>query len=427
MIKKIYDAFLKSSGISTDTRKIKPDNLFFALKGPNFNANQLALEAVDSGAKMAIIDDKEYEIQGRTFLVDNVLSTLQDLARHHRQQLKIPILGITGSNGKTTTKELIKDVLQQKHKTLATQGNLNNHIGVPLTILSIDETIEIAIVEMGANRLGEIALLSSIALPTHGIITNIGKAHIGLFGGIEGVIRGKSELYDYLIKHDGVVFINENQPALKNMAKRFRSPLLYPNAGNYYHCELIEANPFVKVRTEHGDIIETHLIGRYNFDNIAAALCIGKYFEVSPEKARQAIGNYMPENNRSQIIKKSGKTIILDAYNANPSSMTAAIENLIQMRAEKKAVILADMFELGDEAPEEHRKIGELVNEAHFDLNILCGENMFFAREVCKDARYFKTRQEVAEFLKSNPLEKGYTVLIKGSRGMALEEILEYI
>ena len=362
----------------------------------------------------------------RTILVEDALAALQGLARHHRKQLKIPVLGITGSNGKTTTKELMREVLGQKYNVLATRGNLNNHIGVPLTVLSIDEKIEIAIVEMGANHIGNIAELCSIALPTHGIITNIGKAHIGLFGGYEGVVRAKSELYDFLIKNDGTVFINENQPELKNMARRFKSPYLYPNPGNYYHCELLKAHPYVVLKTENDETVQTNLLGKYNFDNIATALCVGKYFGVSPEKANQAVAGYVPENNRSQIIKKPGNTVILDAYNANPSSMALAIENLIDMPAGKKATVLGDMFELGDASPEEHRKIGELVQSAGFDLNIFCGENMLSASEACPKAHYFKTKDALIDFLKKSK-PTGYTMLVKGSRGMALEEILEYI
>ncbi|MFN8889446.1 MAG: UDP-N-acetylmuramoyl-tripeptide--D-alanyl-D-alanine ligase, partial [Cyclobacteriaceae bacterium] len=316
----LYQFYLESRKVSTDTRQIEKDAIFFALKGPTFNANTFAEEALKKGASYVVVDEEKYATDPRIMVVKDTLLALQELARFHRKQLTIPVIGLTGSNGKTTSKELLNAVLRKKFKTFATKGNLNNHIGVPLTILSIDSSIELAIVEMGANHLGEISLLSSIALPTHGFITNIGKAHIGTFGGFENIIRGKSELYQHLILENGTVFINSQNPILSNMAKRFSNPVMYPAKGDYYACELVEANPFLVVKTEESAIIKTQMIGAYNFENIATALCIGKYFGVEAVKANEGIAEYVAGNMRSQVMTKGTNTIILDAYNANPSS-----------------------------------------------------------------------------------------------------------
>lgn len=426
MIQDLYKRFVSSTGISTDTRKIEPGNIFFALKGPNFNANKFAQKALSSDASLAVVDDEKYAASSNTILVRNVLHTLQELANYHRQQLKIPVLGITGSNGKTTTKELIKAVLSVKYKCQATQGNLNNHIGVPLTILSFDKDVEIAIVEMGANKLGDIRELCQIAEPTHGIITNIGKAHTEGFGDFEGVLRGKSELYHWLIQHKGSVFINSEDPILMNMSKRFENPILYPGSDDYFQSRLVEANPWVTIENEEKDIIRTHLIGRYNFQNIAASLCIGKYFGVEPGKASAAVSQYIPSNNRSQVLSIGTNTVILDAYNANPDSMRAAIENLSNMDGKNKVLILGDMFELGSLTEEEHRKIGELTASVSFDQVIFCGERMEYAFEANKRARYFKTRSELENYIESCVFEDSL-LLIKGSRGMALEVIAHKI
>ncbi len=426
MIENLYSEFLKSTGISTDTRSIKKGNIFFALKGPNFNANAFAKKALENGAMVAVIDDKAFSIPEKTILVEDVLTTLQQLARYHRDHFDIPVLAITGSNGKTTTKELAYAVLSEKYKVTGTRGNLNNHIGVPLTLLSIDKDTELAIIEMGANRPGEISLLCDIARPTHGLITNIGRAHTGLFGGFEGVIRAKSELYDYLLKHDGMVFINQRQEILMNMAGRFRHPILYPDRGGYYQCTFIAADPYVKLKTEEGRILRSHLIGAYNFDNIATALCLGKYFGVNPMKTQQAIESYVPQNNRSQIIKKDHITIMLDAYNANPSSMKAALEAFNALPGRKKAIILGDMFELGKESPAEHAQIGKLAGKYDFDKKIFVGKDMRFAAENTAESLYFEDKPSLIAFLKENSFN-AYTILIKGSRGMALEELVEYI
>lgn len=425
-IEKLYERFKESAKVSTDTRQIAPGSIFFALRGDKFNANEFASAALEKGASYAVIDDPKYEINDRCILVENTLETLQALARHHRSLLMIPVIGLTGSNGKTTSKELVNAVLGKKFKTYATKGNLNNHIGVPLTILSIDATYEMAVVEMGANHLGEIALLSSIANPTHGFITNIGKAHIGTFGGFENIIRGKSELYQHLITRNGTVFINSQNPILANMAKRFKNPYFYPAPGDYYHAELVDADPFIRFKTEDGDLVQTQLMGAYNFENIAVALCIGKFFGVDTKAANRAIAEYVPGNMRSQIVKKGSNTIILDAYNANPSSMEAAILNLAAMQASKKVVILGDMFELEEEAEKEHQRIGELLKENKFDRAYLCGQLMKSAKATFPDALYVENKELLIAALKANPTVDS-TILVKASRGIGLETIVEYL
>jgi len=425
-IKSLYQEYKKSSGVGIDTRNIQTDNIFFALKGDNFNGNRFAQQAVESGARFAVIDEPEFQIKGKTILVENVLSALQDLAKYHRNKLDIPVIGLTGSNGKTTTKELIKIVLSKKFQTFATAGNLNNHIGVPLSILAITDDFEMAIIEMGANHVGEISFLCGLVRPNYGLITNIGKAHIGEFGNYEAIIRAKSELYHFLIKNKGQVFINSSQEILMNMSKRFENPVFYPNEGDYYHCEYLGSSPFVKFKTESGSIAETQLIGRYNFDNIATALCLGKYFEVPENKALEAISEYFPSNNRSQVIKKGAKTIILDAYNANPSSMEAALFNLSQMKGEQKIVILGDMYELGKDSEQEHKNIGIQLNKYGFAKSLLCGTNMKQALKVYPAASHFEKREDLVEYLKLNKFENGL-ILVKGSRGMGLEKILDYL
>jgi len=422
----LYNTFLESRKVSTDTRHIEPGSLFFALKGPKFNANAFAEQALQKGAWYAVVDEAAYVKDDRYVLVDDGLTALQNLSRHHRRQLSIPVIGLTGSNGKTTSKELLNVVLSKKFKTFATKGNLNNHIGVPLSILSIDESIEMAVIEMGANHLGEIALLSSIASPTHGFITNIGKAHIGTFGGFDNIIRGKSELYQHLLLNSGSVFINSLNPILSNMAKRFVKPIFYSQQADYYHCELTEADPFVKIKAENGELIETKLTGAYNFENIAAALCIGKFFGVEATLANQAIAGYVPGNMRSQIVKKGGNTIILDAYNANPSSMEAALENLASMKASKKIAIIGDMFELEAAAETEHKAIGKLLAEKKFDGVYLCGALMKSAADKLPSAKHFVRKDDLLAELKANPINNA-TILVKASRGIGLESVVDYL
>jgi UDP-N-acetylmuramoyl-tripeptide--D-alanyl-D-alanine ligase len=425
-ISKLYECFLESGSVSTDTRQITPRSVFFALKGPRFNANAFAEEALTKGASYAVVDEEAFAKDERYLLVEDGLKALQDLAKHHRSQLTIPIVGLTGSNGKTTSKELVNAVLSKKFKTYATRGNLNNHIGVPLTVLSIDQSHEVAVVEMGANHVGEIAALCAIANPTHGFITNIGRAHIGTFGGFENIIRGKSELYQHLIVNGGTVFINSQNHILANMAKRFKSPIFYGAAGDYYSCSVISSDPFLKIKAENGDEVQSQLVGTYNFENIAAALCIGKYFGVPDSSANKAIEEYVPGNMRSQVMKKGSNTIILDAYNANPSSMEAAIENLAAMNAKRKVAILGDMYELEEETEREHRRIGELVSKKKIDEVYFCGALMSKASQTFPQGKFFSSKEALINFLKSNPINEA-VILVKASRGMALEGVVEVL
>lgn len=422
----LYEKFLTSSGVSTDTRSIAEGSIFFALKGERFNGNAFAQQALESGAAYAVIDEPEHQHNDRCLLVDDALATLQQLAHHHRMQLNIPVIGINGTNGKTTTKELLHTVLSQKYRTLATRGNLNNHIGVPLTLLQLTPETELAIIELGANHVGEIAALCQIAHPTHGLTTNIGKAHLEGFGGLEGAIRGESEQYDYLRKTGGTVFINSQDPLLSNMGKRFAEPYYYPSPGDYFSCALVSADPFVVYQVAGGDPVETQLVGGYNFDNIAAALCIGKYFEVPAEAADEAIRSYQPANQRSQVVRQGTNTIILDAYNANPDSMQAAIRNLKAMQAPRKVVILGDMYELGEDTEAEHRAVGEMLTLGTVGRLLLCGELMRAAHKACPRSDYFPDKASLEAHLRQHPIADS-TVLIKGSRGMAMETVVELL
>lgn len=426
----LYNLFLKSTGVSTDTRKIDPGNIFFALKGPNFNANEFAPKALEMGASVVVIDDPAYFIEDdeRYFLAEDALRMLQKLANHHRHQLNIPIIGLTGSNGKTTSKELLNAVLKQKFKTVATVGNLNNHIGVPLTLLSIRRDTEIAIVEMGANKQGDIQELCEIAEPTHGFITNIGKAHLEGMGGPEGVLKTKTELYQHLRANKGTVFINSQDPILANMIKRFENPVLYPAKGDFCEVRFRGADPFVKFSVEGSDQVHlTALIGAYNFGNIAAAITIGKFFGVPMDKAVEGIVSYRPSNMRSQLIEKRSNLIILDAYNANPSSMEVAIRTFGEMTGKKhKMIILGDMFELGDHAEAEHRRLGEIVSEYPIDKVCFTGSLIVSALEKAPKALYFPDPFSFRNWLEDSKLED-YLILIKGSRGMKLEGLVDFI
>lgn len=423
-INDLYQKFLTAGIVSTDSRNITEGCIFFALKGDRFDANAFADEALQKGAAFVVIDNPQYQRSDRHILVDDTLAALQELARYHRSQLNIPVVGLTGSNGKTTSKELLNTVLSAKYKTFATKGNLNNHIGVPLSILSIDRSYEIAVIEMGANHLGEIALLCSIAQPTHGFITNIGKAHIGTFGGFENIIRAKSELYDHLLRNNGTVFINSRDEILSNMAKRFREPIMYYQPGDYYTCSLVDANPFITFQAENGETVKTNLIGSYNFENIAAALCIGKFFQVDASAANAAVASYTPGNMRSQVVRKGNRTIILDAYNANPSSMRVAIENLARMSANRKVLILGDMFELEGEAEKEHQALGKLVQELSFSEVYLCGKLMKVAQLEIPSAKHFEKKEELMEVLRTNDFAEA-TILVKASRGIGLEAVVD--
>lgn len=427
-LEKLYELYLESSGICTDTRAIEENTLFFALQGPNFNANEFADKAIEQGVKAVVIDDADYtKDSDKYILVDDALKTLQLLATHHREQLTIPVIAITGSNGKTTTKELTHDVLAKKYKVIATEGNLNNHIGVPLSLLTIHKDHEIAIIEMGANHVGEIASYCKMAQPTHGLITNIGKAHIGEFGSFENIIRAKSELFDFLKKNNGIPFINTEDVVLKNMQKRFPNAVNFPNEGNNLQLQAEKGTAFLKYSTEGFNHIETQLVGQYNYINVAAALCIGKHFDVPMEKGIEATRAYIPENMRSQLIKTNNYTIILDAYNANPDSMELAIRSLSSIENTESVVILGDMLELGETSEIEHEKLGELTVDLGISKRYYCGKQIQAASKTDKFGRYFETKDKLIEHLKTKPLMKGSTILIKGSRKNALEEVIPFL
>lgn len=413
-IEELHKLYLAHGLVDTDTRKIRNNTIFFALKGENFNGNSFADEAIAKGASYAVIDEEEYATSDKVILVDDVLKTLQQLANYHRNYLKLPIVALTGSNGKTTTKELINAVLSTKYNTTATIGNLNNHIGVPLTLLSMKKDNEIGIVEMGANHQKEIAFLSEIANPDYGYITNFGSAHLEGFGSLEGVVKGKSELYDFLKKHNKKVFVNPNDEK-QNEITNGMDAICFSE-----EVEFISANPFIELSYKNQKI-ESNLIGKYNFTNIAAAITIGEYFNVSVEEIKRAIESYIPSNNRSQIIKTKSNKIILDAYNANPTSMKAAIESFEALNDQHKTIILGDMFELGEYSSEEHQNIVDLVESKNFDDVILVGENFYKAETSSKKIKSF---EDLSDYLKNNLLENS-TILVKGSRGMALERVVE--
>ncbi len=424
-IQELHSLYLECRGICTDTRKLQDNDLFFALKGDNFNGNSYAEQALKMGAKYAIIDEEKYFSGDKTILVQNVLETLQALASYHRDYLNIPIIALTGSNGKTTTKELINSVLSQKYKTTATVGNLNNHIGVPLTLLSMSKDTEIGIVEMGANHLKEIDFLCSLAKPNYGYITNFGKAHLEGFGSVEGVIKGKCEMYDYLIKNNKTIFINGQDPLQVEKTKDTTS-YVFGNSLNFdVNIDFIEAQPNVKVRFN-GLEIQSQLLGEYNFSNIAAAISIGHYFKVDNFNIKTAIENYIPTNNRSQVLIKGSNKIILDAYNANPTSMRAALLNFNNLKATFKIVILGDMFELGDDSKLEHQVISELAASQNFNQIILIGENFFKAAPKSSNTKQFKSFKDFKNGFYLSHIEN-FSILIKGSRGMALERILELL
>ncbi|WP_077406967.1 UDP-N-acetylmuramoyl-tripeptide--D-alanyl-D-alanine ligase [Cellulophaga omnivescoria] len=423
-IAQIHQLFLTYSTVCTDTRKITKDCIFFALKGDNFNGNKYAAEALEKGAAYAIIDEKKYATTHKFILVEDVLQTLQKLGNYHRKHCTAKVIGLTGSNGKTTTKELIKAVIQKKYKTVATVGNLNNHIGVPLTLLTIKEDTEIAIVEMGANHLKEIEFLSSLAEPDYGYITNFGKAHLEGFGSTEGVIQGKSELYSYLTTNQKHIFLNTDDPIQENKLGSYVKKIGFSaTKENYYNIVLLGADPFVKIKVE-DTTITSNLVGAYNFTNCCAAIIMGKYFNIELPLIKEAIEGYTPANNRSQILEKNGYKIILDAYNANPTSMAAALDNFNGIQATHKIVFLGDMFELGTTAATEHQYIADKACKMNFTSTFLIGEN--FAKVKTK-AEQLASFDHLKEYLKKHPLQPNSNLLIKGSRGMALERILDLL
>lgn len=425
-IKDIHKLFLQSNDIVIDTRKVNKNSFFIALKGDKYDANMFAKEALEKGAIYAIIDNPDYYIDHRTIIVQNSLVTLQELAKYHRNYLKLPIIALTGSNGKTTTKELIQAVLSKKYKTKATLGNLNNHIGVPLTILSFNSETEIGIVEMGANHQKEIQFLCEITNPDFGYITNFGKAHLEGFGGVEGVIKGKSEMYDYIRHNDKKVFVNIDDKIQEEKTKglnRITFSTEIDNANVF--IKNITANPLVNILFNNS-IIKSHLIGLYNANNINASITIGHYFGISDEDIKSSIESYIPDNNRSQLLSKNTNEIILDAYNANPSSMLVALENFIQLEKNNKVIIIGDMFELGNESIEEHESI---VNYLKKEDQITCyfiGKYFYLNKNSKNNHFFYKDFESFVSFLNENHFSNK-TILIKGSRGMALERVLEYI
>jgi UDP-N-acetylmuramoyl-tripeptide--D-alanyl-D-alanine ligase len=425
-ISQLYQYFTGCSALSTDTRSIKPNSMFFALKGDNFDANTFAAEALTRGATYVVIDNPEYKLNERTLLVNDSLMALQQLAQYHRRELGLPVIALTGSNGKTTTKELINAVLSKKYNTKATVGNLNNHIGVPLTLLSFTKDTEIGIVEMGANHQGEIAMLCNLAEPNFGYITNFGKAHLEGFGGYEGVIKGKSEMYDYLNSHTKTAFVNLDD---KIQQEKTESLPRFTFATDSYdgdvRIENIEADPLVRVIYNNLSI-QSNLLGVYNASNISAAISIGNYFNVEDNLIKEAIEGYVPSNNRSQLTAKNGRKIILDAYNANPSSMVAAITNFLQLNEEPKIAVLGDMFELGHESVEEHKKMVDFLSDQKNISVYFIGKD-FYANKIESNHLVFFETFDDFKFDTSFSNDKKGILLIKGSRGMALERVLDII
>lgn len=433
-VNELYELFQQSGSVSTDSRKIVPGSIFFALRGDRFDGNRFAATAIQEGAVYAVVDDPSVAVPGQPFiLVEDALISLQHLARHHRRQFHIPVIGITGSNGKTTTKELVSSVLASHYVTHFTQGNLNNHIGVCLTLLAMGEDTEVAVVEMGANAQGEIATLCRIAEPTHGLVTNIGKAHLEGFGGVEGVKKGKSELYRYLAERKGTAFVNQEESFLADLSSKVTKRIFYglsdtPSQENRpIEIKLLAEQPFLKVAflDEAGQLVEiqSRLIGRYNLGNLMTAIALGRYFKAPSLKIKAAIEGYVPQMNRSQIIPWNSNTIILDAYNANPSSMEAALRNFAAMGEGRKVAILGAMFELGEEAPAEHARIGALAEEMAFDQTLLVGKE-FEVFALSRKIPFYPDVQALRSWFQAQTWEDTH-FLIKGSRGMQLEKLLD--
>ena len=420
----LYAIFLQHPSVQTDTRKLLPGDLFFALKGPNFNGNKFAQEALNAGAAFVVIDEAAGFKDIRLISTGDALQTLQQLAKYHRQQFTIPFIAITGSNGKTTTKELIHEVLSSTYKTYTTKGNLNNHIGIPLTILSVQKDAELAVIEMGANHQKEIESYCAYTLPTHGIITNCGKAHLEGFGGMEGVKKGKGELYNYLRATDGVAFIMTDYTYLKEMSKGISKIKTYGTQDAEITGIAATTNQFLDVQMTNGTDqknITTHLVGAYNLPNVLVAVAVGKYFKVPEQKIKNALEQYTPCNSRSQMIEKNGNKIILDAYNANPSSMKAAIENFAGMGGQNKILLLGGMMEMGDESLAEHTALIDLIANYTWKNVVLVGGDF---NKIPHPYLYFNNSTKAKEWLQLQPLDNAM-VLIKGSRSMQMEKVLE--
>ena len=424
-IENIHKKFTETTGPCTDTRNIFLESMFFALKGGNFNGNKFALKAIEDGCKYAIVDEKKYAIDERFILVNDVLEALQDLANYHRKQFAIPVIAITGSNGKTTTKELIGAVLETTYKTLYTKGNLNNHIGVPLTLLELNKSHEVAIIEMGANKPGDIKELAEISEPNYGIITNIGTAHIEGFGSLEGVIKTKKELYDFIRKVEGKIFINHEDKLLNDIVPNSVSHITYgEQEQSYIYGELTQLTPFVHLQwrtTKYvSPIIETKMVGKYNFTNFLAAIAVGLYLDVDNNEINTALMGYNPSNNRSQVTVTNNNTIIVDCYNANPSSMFSALESFKEIENGNKVAILGDMLELGNISQIEHQKTVDYLNK-HALTAYLVGPEF---KKTNTNSAIFSTTEELISYLNSHSISDSL-ILLKGSRGIQLEKVLE--
>ena len=421
-VKDFYFSYFQAGNISIDSRKIEKGTIFFAFSGENFDAATKAGDAIQNGAAAVIVEKKEYEnIDKKIFYVPSTLDFLQKLALFHRRQLQIPIIGLTGSNGKTTTKELISSVLARKYKTQYTFGNLNNHIGVPLTLLSITKEHEIAVIEMGANHQKEIELLCSLAEPNIGYITNFGKAHLEGFGSFEGVIKGKSELYDYLKQNNQTILVNEADEIQREKTKNYQKKITFGADDSQYYFEKFVENNLVGIIYK-GQKIKSNLTGDYNFTNICAAVSLGLHFDIDFEEIKSAIENYKPTNMRSQVVEKNGKILVLDTYNANPSSMALSLNNFSQFTG-SKTIIIGDMLELGEESVTEHQKIWEQAKSLNLDEIITVGS---IFKQVNPSEKSFKNTDELVEYLKQNPI-KNKNILLKGSRGIALEKAIEFL
>lgn len=422
----LYDLFIHNPQITTDSRNCPKGSIFFALKGDKFDGNQYAGKALASGCVYAVIDNPDYYIGERTILVDNVLKTLQQLAHHHRKVLGLPIIGISGTNGKTTTKELLAAVLSTKFNLLYTEGNFNNHIGVPLTLLRLTHDHEMAVIEMGASHPGDIKELVDIVHPNYGIITNVGRAHLEGFGSFEGVIRTKGELYDYIRRSKGKIFIKKENEYLQSIAKGIEQ-ITYGNGDDAFASgQVVSCDPFLVFNwKQQGKLhtVETHMIGSYNLDNVLAAVAVGRFFKIPAERISRAIAAYEPTNNRSQFKKTDNNELIIDAYNANPSSMKVALDNFITMPVQPKAIILGDMRELGPTSNELHAEVVEQIKKGQFDKVFLCGEHF---SKVGKEFSPFATTEAMTEELRRQPL-KGYHILIKGSHSMGLEKLVDIL
>jgi UDP-N-acetylmuramoyl-tripeptide--D-alanyl-D-alanine ligase len=419
-IVELYEIYKQYPSIQTDTRKLKNGDIFFALRGPNFNANAFAVAALENGAEYAVIDDSDYNTHAKMILVNDALATLQELALYHRNQFNIPFIAITGSNGKTTTKELIHAALSTSYKTYTTEGNLNNHIGVPLTILKIKNDAEMAVIEMGANHRGEIASYCQYARPTHGLITNVGKAHLEGFGGYEGVKKGKGELYDFIRGSDGTAFVMWDYDYLREMSEGIKHIVTYGSSDAETQGRIIESEPFLSLEINKVKI-NTQLVGTYNFPNVLAAAAIASYFNTPIEKIKHALESYAPSNSRSQLIEKESNMIILDAYNANPSSMRAAIENFEKINAPNKILILGAMAELGEESMYEHEQIIKLLDKFNWSDVVLVGGDFLKIKSKYKT---FDNSLNAKEWYNSQKFENAY-MLVKGSRSMQMERVLE--